>query len=171
MAKIYYSSPKKTGLIILIFICGFLLFVGIRSNDKKETGAPSVPKLDLKQDFEEKTLYRTAECTGKITANCTPVSLTVSKETAHLKVELTNHGPAVTWSSLKEEQLEKRIDGEWYSAKSDQPGEAKEITGPVFDEGDTLIYSYQIPKASPPGTYRILYLFTTDWCSVEFTIK
>lgn len=171
MAKIYYSSKKKIGLIIFIFICGFLLFIGIRSNNKKETETPSVPKLNLKQDFEEKTVYRTAECTGKITASCTPISLTVSKKSTNLNVELKNHGPAVTWSSLKKEQLEKKIDGEWYSEKLDQSGENNEITGAVFNEGDTHTYSYQIPKDSPPGTYRILYLFSTDWCSVEFTIK
>ena len=162
------KGQSVSGKWIMAIVCIILLLAVFFRMQAVENRRYSDPVLDLGQDFSQRTLYKSPGTTDAITATCTPS--VIEKTPATLTVVIENQGEAISWSSVQESRLEKWNDGDWYGPQPDDSDDAAEIAN-VLDEGASETYTYKIKRPSPSGRYRLLYLFSTEWCSVEFTVK
>lgn len=156
------------GKWILAIVCMILLLAaGFRMREVANRRY-SDPVLDLRQDFSQRTLYKSSATTEEILVSCSPS--VIEKTPITLTVVIENQGETVSWSGVQKMRLEKWVDGDWYGPKTECFGDKNEIVS-VLDEGASETYTYKIRRFSPKGRYRLLYLFHTEWCSVEFTVK
>ena len=138
-------------------------------NHKKKTLWIQVPMLLCIPIwiFQRFPPYKYAMGNGNVTAEI--ISDMLDTDSPQLTVTVQNHTDKTEeWKVPESYRLEKKINGEWYYHDK----EISEVPAvcSVLPAGTSITDTYTFVKLPENGTYRILYLFRGNWCSVEFEI-
>ena len=162
----------KFGCFFLTVICVIGLIGWIRSRFfmEQQVQLPEVFSyseiLNLQQFYTEPTEYEKPEGTGNVTAAGTPK--VIEEFPAFLEIRISNHGNEVMWE-WEHHRLEKKVDGDWYSPEIILAMYEDAIVNVIGEENEQDCF-YRVNESAEPGTYRIVFLFLDDWCSVEFQV-